>query len=198
MKKITFVKFDESVNISINLNNTSKNTYNFKKTIFLPYKTGKKNKLLVLVNNRLREKVKKLGITYVGGKDLIKNFNKKDFFKFNHIISEKKYMDYLLEFADILGKKNLIPNYDNSTIVNNSNNLEVIKNFNDGKNLSICPDKYGIIHLTIGKIKSSIEDIVNNYKHIINILRNINIGNSYLVIKNIYINTTMSPSLKLN
>ncbi|WGH24625.1 MAG: hypothetical protein NHF92_00020 [Candidatus Shikimatogenerans bostrichidophilus] len=194
LKDNHFAKFNSSINIYINLKNNNKNL-TFKNTYFLPYSNGRKNKILVLIEKRFRNIIKdKINIEYIGGSKYISNIDNNDIINFDYIISSKYYMKYLLNFAKILGKKNILPNYDSDTIVNEKNYLDIIKKYKNGKNITIKIDKNNIIHLMIGKINFKNDIIIKNYLYII---EKINKINRNIYINNIYINTTMSPSLKL-
>ncbi|WGH24992.1 MAG: hypothetical protein NHG14_00020 [Candidatus Shikimatogenerans bostrichidophilus] len=197
LKKYNFVKFNSTINLYININKSKNNILTYKNILELPYSNGKRYKLLVLIEKKYREDVKKLGINLVGGKDIIENINNEKDINFNVLISSKKYMKDILLRANILGKKNLIPNYETKTIINKNNYLNIITSYIKSKILLISLDKYGIFHLTIGKINYDNSKIITNIEYIIKKIKNISCNNKIIKIKNIYINTTMSPSLKL-
>ncbi|MDH3004401.1 MAG: hypothetical protein NHG08_00195 [Candidatus Shikimatogenerans sp. JK-2022] len=197
LKKYNFTNFISSINLSINLLKKKRDNLLIKKNIYLPYSIGNKYRILVLIDKIYRDNIKKLGINLVGGLKYIKKIELNNFLNFDIIFSNEYYMKYLLKLSKILGKKNLIPNYDNDTIINELNYLKILKKYIKGKNLLIKTDKFGIIHLKIGNIKLDEKKIIKNYLYIIKIINNIKFENKKLKIKNIYINTTMSPSLKL-
>ncbi|MDH3004614.1 MAG: hypothetical protein NHF90_00445 [Candidatus Shikimatogenerans sp. JK-2022] len=194
LKKYKFTKFNPSVNLTINL--ITNKSINFKKNIFLPYSNDKHYKILVLINKEKRKIIENMGIKLVGGKNYINKIEKEKWIDFDIIIANKYYMKYILKLVNILGQKKLIPNYEDYTIVDDKNYCEIIKKYKEGKRLLIKPDKYGIIHLMVGKISTSKKKLIENINYIIKTLEKIVISNKKINIKSMYINTTMSPSLK--
>ncbi|WGH24811.1 MAG: hypothetical protein NHF88_00020 [Candidatus Shikimatogenerans bostrichidophilus] len=198
LKKYNFTKFNSSINIYIKLKKYKDNILTFKKNLFIPYSNGKNNKILVLIEKEYRNIViKKLNIKFIGGVKYINNIDNNDIIKFDYIISSEYYMKYLLNIAHILGKKKILPNYDNNTIVDKNNYLDIIKKYKKSRNILIKTDKYGIIHLVIGKINFNKNNLIKNYLYIINNIKKNYINNKPIIIDKVYINTTMSPSLKL-
>ncbi|WGH25175.1 MAG: hypothetical protein NHF96_00020 [Candidatus Shikimatogenerans bostrichidophilus] len=199
IKKYSFTKFIPSINLTINLEIKNIKNFNLKETIYLPNSNGKKYNLLVLIDKKYRKKIFNMGIKLVGGMNYIKKIEEYKWTDFDLIISNKYYMENLLKLGKILGGKNLMPSYEEDTIIDNydKNSLKKIKKIILGKRLLIKPDKYGILHLVIGKNNIENKKIIENIYFIIKFLNRIKINGKNIYINSIYINSTMSPSLKL-
>ncbi|WGH25362.1 MAG: 50S ribosomal protein L1 [Candidatus Shikimatogenerans bostrichidophilus] len=199
IKKYSFTKFIPTINLTINLDIKNIKNFNLKKTIYLPHSNGKKYNLLVLIDKYYRKKILNMGIKLVGGMNYINKIEKYKWTKFDLIISNKYYMEKLLKLGRILGVKNLMPSYEEDTIIDNysKKSLKMIKKIILGKRLLIKPDKYGILHLIVGKNNIINEKIIKNISFIIKYLKTIKFNGKNLYIDSIYINSTMSPSLKL-
>ncbi|MDH3004751.1 MAG: hypothetical protein NHF85_00360 [Candidatus Shikimatogenerans sp. JK-2022] len=197
LKKINLLNFNPSLNLSINLNNKSKIIYNFKKILILPFSNGKRLKILALVNDDIKEKIKKLGADYVGGIEYINKIEEEKWLKFDIIITNKYYMEKLLKLGKLLSSKNLMPSYENGNIIENTEIEKTIKYIIDSRRIIITPDKYNIIHLVIGKISFKSLEIIENIKYIIKEIKKIKYNNKNILLKDIYLNFTMGPSLKI-
>ncbi|XBT18610.1 MAG: 50S ribosomal protein L1 [Candidatus Shikimatogenerans sp. Tcar] len=186
-----------SIDISINFYNKNKifNNFIFKKIIELPYNNGKKYKYLILTNNKKDIKyIKNMGIKYVGGIKYI-NKIKKGWLNFDFIITIPFYMKNIIKLGKILGPKNLIPNALLGNITNNP--INTLKKIKKGKIL-LKMDKFKIINCSIGRSNFSIKKIKNNIKFLLkNIINTKPFNNNKNFIKNIFLSTTYSPSIKI-
>ncbi|XBT18275.1 MAG: hypothetical protein ABNO52_00635 [Candidatus Shikimatogenerans sp. Tser] len=112
------------------------------------------------------------------------------------IITTPYFMKYIIKLGKILGPKNLIPNNLLGNITNTP--IKTIKDLKHGKIL-LKMDKYKIINCSIGRTNYSINIIKKNFKYILNNIINIKfLSNNINYIKNIYLTSTYSPSIKIN
>ncbi|WGH28110.1 MAG: 50S ribosomal protein L1 [Candidatus Shikimatogenerans bostrichidophilus] len=196
LKKINYVNFDSSIDIYINLIIKNKNDFIINKIFNLPYSNGKKYIILALVPKIMRNKIKKLNINYIGGNKYIEKIKNEKWTKFDILITTSIYMKKLLNLGKILGSKNLMPNLNNNTITENP--YEKIKEIIESKKINInINNKTNIINITIGKISFNENKLMKNLKYILNEINILKKKYNYLIIKNLYISSTMSPSLKL-
>ncbi|WGH26088.1 MAG: 50S ribosomal protein L1 [Candidatus Shikimatogenerans bostrichidophilus] len=197
IKKLNFVKFNSSIDLYINVYLKNKKDIFIHKNILLPYGNGKKYKILLLVQKNIRYKFKKFKIDYIGGNKYINKIKNDKWIKFNIIITTTYYMNKLLKLGKILGTKNLMPNINNNTITDNP--YDVVKNLIDGKKneIKINKNNNNIINLTIGKISFDENKLIKNLEYVLYILKNLKKKYNFIYIKNIYISSTMGPSLKL-
>ena len=161
LKEKSYVKFDETIDVSISLNiDSNKTDQNIKGVIKLPKGTGKKIKVAVVASDEKQKHAKENGADIVGGKDLIDSFssNKIDF---DVLISTPDMMPLLGKAAKILGPKGLMPNPKMGTVTNEIGNA--VKDAKSGQ-IKFKNEKSGIVHAGIGKLSFSDEDILSNLK----------------------------------
>ena len=197
LKKITNVKFDASVDISINLNiNPSKADQMVRSIVVLPNGTGKTKKILALVTADLEEKAKLAKADYVGLDEYIEKIKKDRWLDFDVIVTVPSIMPKLASLGKILGPRGLMPNPKTGTVTD-----DISKSINEIKKgkISFKSDKNGIVHACIGKISFEDDKIVENANEFISTiikLKPSSVKQTYL--KSISLSTTMSPSVKLN
>ncbi|WP_185872650.1 50S ribosomal protein L1 [Blattabacterium cuenoti] len=193
IKKITFVKFDSSIDLAIRLkiNKRYKNQI-LKGIIKFPHGLGKHIRILALVPKEQELKVKESGADYVG-LDYI-NKLKSGWTNVDIIIAIPSIMHKLLDIGKILGPKGLMPNPKLETVTNDP--CKAIQEIKSGKR-SFKSDHYGIIHSSIGKISFSSNYLLDNanalFKQIIyNSKESLS---AFDGIHKIYISSTMSNSI---
>ena len=189
-------KFDESVDLSLQINNKQKkNEINIRTIINLPGGTGKKIKIAVVCEDTKIQEAKDAGAEIVGGDDLIEKIKNGDL-NFEKLISTSVMMIKLSKLGKILGPKGLMPNPKLGTVTN-----DIKKAVTDAKSgqVEIRNDKDGNIGLSIGKKSFQDELLLKNYNAVIDTLEkeksNITIKGD--LIKQAFITSSMGVSYKL-
>ena len=196
IKKNCTTKFDESIDLSILINNKQKkNEINIRTVVNLPSGTGKKIKVAVVTEENKHKDAKDSGADLVGGDDLIEKIKNGEL-NFDKLICTTSMMIKLSKLGKILGPKGLMPNPKLGTVTNNI--AEAVKNAKAGQ-IELKNDKDGNIGVSIGKKSFSDENLIKNYKAVIDTLEkeksNLNIKGD--LIKQVLITSTMGVSYKL-
>ena len=196
LKEKTFVKFDETVDISIKLNiDSNKTDQNIKGVINLPKGTGKKINVAVISSEEMQKEARENGADKVGGKELIENFSSKDI-DFDILIATPDMMPTLGKIAKILGPKGLMPNPKLGTVTNDIG--KAVKDAKSGQ-VKFKNEKSGIVHAGIGKLSFSEEDLLLNLKTFYSsIIKNKPDAVKGSFIKKVTIASTMGVGLTIN
>ena len=110
VKKNCTTKFDESIDLSILINNKQKkNEINIRTAVNLPSGTGKKIKVAVVAEDDKQKDAKDSGADIVGGDDLIEKIKNGEL-NFEKLICSTSMMLKLSKLGKILGPKGLMPN----------------------------------------------------------------------------------------
>jgi large subunit ribosomal protein L1 len=167
---------------------------NLRTIINLPTGNNKKIKVAVICEEEKLEEAKKSKADVVGSDDLINNISSGKI-NFEKLISTPKMMIKLSRLGKILGPKGLMPNPKLGTVTN-----EIIKTVNDIKSgqVEIKNDKDGNVGLSIGKKSFSNENLIKNYKAVLDTIKKEKpIGVKGSLIKSAFITSTMGVSYKL-
>ena len=196
LKNTAYAKFDETVDISINLNiDGNKTDQNIKGVINLPKGSGKKVNVAVISSEEKFKEAKDSGADLVGGQEIIEDISSNKI-NFDVLISTPDMMPKLGKVAKLLGPKGLMPNPKLGTVTN-----EVGKAVKDNKSgqIKYKNEKSGIVHAGIAKLSFSEEDILSNLKSFYNtISKNKPDAVKGSFIKKVTIATTMGVGLKIN
>ena len=167
IKKNCNTKFDESSDISIQINNKQKkNEINLRTIVNLPCGSGKKIKVAVVSEENKIDEAKNAGADMYGGDYFIEKI-KSGQTNFDKLICTPSMMVKLSKLGKVLGPKGLMPNPKLGTV---SNNLkEAISNAKSGQ-VEIRNDKDGNIGLSIGKKSFSDDNLIKNFKAVIDVL----------------------------
>ena len=196
IKKNCTTKFDESIDLSILINNKQKkNEINIRTAVNLPSGTGKKTKVAVVAEENKHNEANNAGADIVGGDDLIEKIKNGEL-NFDKLICTTSMMIKLSKLGKILGPKGLMPNPKLGTVTDNI--LEAVKNAKAGQ-IELKNDKDGNIGLSFGKKSFSDENLVKNFTTVIDVLEkeksSLTIKGD--LIKNVYITSTMGVSYKV-
>ena len=196
IKKNCTTKFDESIDLSININNKQKkNEINIRTAVNLPSGSGKKIKVAVVCEETKFEVAKESGADVVGGEDFIEKIKSGET-NFDKLICTPSMMLKLSKLGKILGPKGLMPNPKLGTV---SDDIGlVVKNAKSGQ-VEIRNDKDGNIGVSIGKKSFSDENLVKNFSAIIETLDKEKSNNNVKgnLINNCFLTSTMGLSYKL-
>ena len=196
IKKNCTTKFDESIDLSILINNKQKkNEINIRTAVNLPSGTGKKIKVAVVAEENKHQDAKEAGADLIGGDDLIEKIKNGEL-NFEKLICTTSMMIKLSKLGKILGPKGLMPNPKLGTVTNNI--AEAVKNAKAGQ-IELKNDKDGNIGLSFGKKSFSDDNLIKNFNTVIDTIEKekSNIVVKGDLIKSIFITSTMGVSYKV-
>ena len=197
LKKLPVPKLPESIDVSfkINLKKVKGADNSLRTVVELPNGNGKKIKVGVICDENKFSEAKKSGAEAYGSDDLIKKISTGKI-EFDKLVCTPNMMPKLGKFGKILGPKGLMPNPKLGTVSDDiSSTVQKIKNkFTEIKN-----DKDGNIGISVGRKNYSDKKLLENFQTVFETLKKDkpSMFNSE-IIKNIYISTTMGPSIKLS
>ena len=196
LKKIPNSKLQESIDVSfkINLKKVKAAENTLRTVVELPNGNGKKIRVGVICDENKFSDAKKSGAEIYGSEDLIKKISSGKI-EFDKLICTPNMMPKIAKLGKILGPKGLMPNPKLGTVAEDiSSTVDKVKNkFSEIKN-----DKDGNIGISIGRKSFAEKKLLENFKVLFETLKKDkpNMFNSE-IIKNIYVSTSISPSIKL-
>jgi len=190
------VKFDESVDLAVNLGVDPKHADQIVRgTISLPHGTGKEVKVLVLCKGENVVAAENAGADFVGADDYIDKI-KGGWMDIDVIIATPDMMASVGKIGRVLGPRGLMPNPKSGTVTTDVE--KAVKEVKAGR-IEFRVDKYGIIHAAIGKLSFEKDQLVDNAKSLMGaLLRAKPVASKGTYLKKVSIASTMGPGLKLD
>ncbi|AHH10563.1 50S ribosomal protein L1 [Borrelia coriaceae] len=193
LKAIKFVKFDETIDVSVNLN--LKKNHTVRDTVVLPNQFMKEKRILVFAKGDKAEEAKEAGAAYVGDEDLI-NKVKGGFSDFDIVVATPDMMKDVGRLGPILGKRGLMPNPKTQTITNDLKGT--IASLKKGRT-EFRANKNGVINFSVGKSSMDNEKVKENYNEFIKaLLKRRPSDLKGIFVDSVYISSTMGPSVKID
>ena len=196
VKKNCTVKFNESVDLSFQINNKQKKgEINIRTVVNLPGGTGKKVKVAVVCEDAKTSEAKTAGADIVGGDDLVEKIKGGEI-NFEKLICTPSMMIKLSKLGKVLGPKGLMPNPKLGSV---TENLKTAVSDAKSGQAEIRNDKDGNIGVSIGKKSFSDDKLIKNYNAILDTLEKEKSNNTLKgdLIKSVFITSTMGVSYKL-
>ena len=196
IKKNCTTKFDESVDLSLQINNKQKkNEINIRTVVNLPGGTGKNVKVAVVCEDSKSAEAKSAGADIVGGDDFIDKIKAGEI-NFEKLICTPTMMIKLSKLGKVLGPKGLMPNPKLGSVTENLK--DAITDAKSGQ-VEIRNDKDGNIGVSIGKKSFDDKKLIKNYEAILESLEKEKSNNTLKgdLIKSVFITSTMGVSYKL-
>jgi large subunit ribosomal protein L1 len=139
------VKFDESVDLAINLGVDPKHADQMVRgTISLPHGIGKSTRVLVFAKNEKEKEAREAGADFVGAEDLAKKIQEENWFEFDRVIATPDMMGVVGRLGKVLGPRGVMPNPKLGTVTMDVG--RAVREHKAGK-LEYRVDKAGTIHL---------------------------------------------------
>jgi len=196
IKKNCTTKFDESIDLNLQINNKQKKSeINLRTIVNLPSGSGKKVKVAVVCEENKTKEAKDAGADLVGGDEFIEKMKGGEL-NFDKLICSTSMMLKLSKLGKVLGPKGLMPNPKLGSVTD-----DLKKAVTDAKSgqVEIKNDKDGNIGLSLGKKKFSDDKLIKNFNAILEILEREK-GNNTIkgnLIKNAFLTSTMGVSYKI-
>lgn len=196
VKDRAFAKFDETVEIALNLNlDVRKADQALRGMLTLPHGNGKMTRVCVFAKGPKADEAKAAGAEFVGGEELIDDITSGKI-SFERCVATPDMMGVVGRLGKVLGPKGLMPNPKLGTVTMNVG--DAVKAAKSGQ-IEYRADKAGIIHLGIGKVSFDAAKLADNASLVISTLakaRPAGVKGSF--VKKISVCSTMGPSFKLD
>ena len=196
IKKNCTTKFDESLDLNLQINNKQKKSeINLRTVVNLPAGSGKKIKVAVVCEETKSKIAKDAGADIVGGEEFIEKIKSGEL-NFEKLICTPSMMIKLSKLGKVLGPKGLMPNPKLGTVTDDLN--KAVSNAKSGQ-AEIKNDKDGNLGLSLGKKSFSDEKIIKNFNAVLDVLEKEK-GNQTIkgdLIKSAFLTSTMGVSYKL-
>ena len=196
IKKNCTTKFDESLDLSFQINNKQKKSeVNIRTVVNLPGGTGKNVKVAVVCEDAKAQEAKDAGADIVGSDEFVEKIKGGEL-NFEKLICTPGMMIKLSKLGKILGPKGLMPNPKLGSVSENIN--EAISNAKSGQ-VEIRNDKDGNIGVSIGKKSFQDDQLLKNYNAILDALEKEKSNHTLKgdLIKNTFATSTMGVSYKV-
>ena len=196
IKKNCTTKFDESLDLSFQINHKQKKSeVNIRTVVNLPGGTGKKVKVAVVCEDNKAHDAKDAGADIVGGDEFVERIKGGEL-NFEKLICTPGMMIKLSKLGKVLGPKGLMPNPKLGSV--SENIKEAVTNAKSGQ-VEIRNDKDGNIGVSIGKKSFSDDQLLKNYNAILDALEKEKSNNTLKgdLIRSVFATSTMGVSYKV-
>jgi large subunit ribosomal protein L1 len=196
LKEVAYTKFDSSVEMHVRLGVDPRQANQMVRGVAtLPHGTGKTVRVLVLTNPDKEQEALDAGADFVGLDDYI-NKIKDGWTDVDVIICSPNVMGKVGPLGRVLGPRGLMPNPKSGTVT-----MEIGKAVAEVKagKIDFKVDKTGIIHVGIGKVSFTAEQLADNARELAMVLQKLKpSGSKGTYFRSIYLSSTMGPGIKID
>lgn len=196
VKKTATAKFDESVDVAINLGvDSRKSDQVIRGSVVLPKGTGKTVRVAVFTQGANVEAAKEAGADVVGFEDLAAEV-KAGNLDFDVVIASPDAMRIVGQLGTILGPRGLMPNPKVGTVTPNV--AEAVRNAKAGQ-VQYRTDKAGVVHATIGRASFTAADLRENFNTLLDaVVKAKPAATKGQYLKKIALSSTMGPGVRVD
>ena len=196
LKEVAYAKFNETVELSMLLGVDPKHADQMVRgTTVLPHGTGQTKRVLVIAQGDKQREAQEAGADMVGGDDMVAKIME-GWVDFDAVIATPDMMRSVGKLGKVLGPRGLMPNPKTGTVTFDV--AKALQEIKAGK-VEFRVDKTSIIHVPVGKIQFTADQLRDNASAIINAVRKARPASAKgKYVRTIYISSTMSPSIQLD
>ena len=196
VKSTAVAKFDESVDVAVNLGvDAKKSDQTVRGSVVLPAGTGKKVRIAVFAQGEKAKTAQDAGADVVGFDDLAAKI-KEGFMDFDVVIATPDAMKVVGQLGQILGPRGLMPNPKVGTVTPDVNTA--VKNARAGQ-VQYRTDKGGIVQCTIGRASFEPDQLKTNLLALIEALNKARPqGTKGIYLKKISVSSTMGAGVRID
>jgi large subunit ribosomal protein L1 len=196
VKETSPVKFDATVEAHIRLGVDPRHADQMVRgSVVLPHGTGKTVRALVFAGGEKAKEAKDAGADFVGGDDLVKRIQE-GWTDFDVAIATPDLMSKVGPLGRILGPRGLMPNPKSGTVTFDV--ARAVKEVKGGR-VEFRTDKFGIVHVSIGKVSFTPEQLRENLSALVDALNRAKPASSKgQYIRTLYLTSTMGPSVPVD
>ena len=196
VKKTAIAKFDESVDVAINLGiDAKKSDQAVRGSVVLPRGTGKSVRVAVFAQGDNAKKATDAGADIVGFEDLAEKV-KGGFMDFDVVIATPDAMRIVGTLGQILGPRGLMPNPKVGTVTPNVE--QAVKNAKAGQ-VQYRADKAGIVQCTIGRASFPVEALSENLTALLSAVNKAKPASSKgIYLRTVSLSSTMGVGVRLD
>jgi large subunit ribosomal protein L1 len=196
VKKLASAKFDETVELAVRLGvDPRKADQMVRGTVALPSGTGKDVRIAVFAAGEAADAARAAGAEFVGADDLYAEVEK-GMMDFDIAIATPDMMPLVGRLGRVLGPRGLMPNPKTGTVTQDV--ARAVSEFKGGK-VEYRTDRYGNVHVPIGKASFEPDALENNFRAVIDELQRAKPAAAKgRYMKKISISSTMGPGVKID
>lgn len=199
LKETAYTKFDSTIEVHVRLGIDPRHAdQNLRTTVALPHGTGKTVRVLVFAQGDAAAAAQEAGADFVGADDIIARIDKENFFDFDVAIATPDMMGKVGRVGRKLGPRGLMPNPKSGTVVQPGDLPRTIREIRGGR-VEFRNDKTGLLHVAVGKISFSEQQIYENITALMDAVKAVKPSSSKGVyVRSVTFTSTMAPGIHVD
>ncbi len=196
LKTLPTGKFDESVDLAINLGVDPKHADQMiRGAVVLPHGTGKSVRILVFAKGDKEHEAREAGADYVGAEELAQKIQNEGWMEFDRVIATPDMMGVVGRLGRVLGPRGLMPNPKLGTVTQDVG--RAVAEQKAGK-VEYRVDKSGIVHCPVGRVSMETQQLIDNIGTLVDVINKQKPAAAKgTYFKRIALSTTMGPGLRI-
>ncbi len=197
VRTLAGAKFDESVDAAFQLGiDARKADQLVRGTVSLPHGTGKTVRIIVFAEGESALAAEEAGADIVGGKALAEEIGAGGAIEFDMAIASPDMMPHVGKLGPILGPRGLMPNPKSGTVTPDV--AKAVAEFKAGR-VEYRNDRYGNVHVPVGRVSFSAEDLVANFGACADeLMRNRPASAKGRFVRKVAVSSTMGPGVRID
>lgn len=196
-KKLSFAKFDESIDAAINLNVNPRHADQMVRgSLVLPHGRGKETRVVVFAKGEHATQAEQAGADFVGAEELVNRISEDGWTDFDVAVATPDMMGQVGRLGRVLGPRGLMPNPKSGTVTFDV--AKIVAELKAGR-VEFRVDRAGIIHISFARVSFDDQKIRENLMEVVSTLARLRPASAKApYFKRITLGTTMGPGFKLD